>query len=130
MSTPHSSGRTALGVAPNVGALLAYLPPVACCAGLLVSVAVIAMEKQNRFLRFHAFQSLLVYGALFAASLVLFLLGLVLGMVADVLSFLMQMMMWIAMLAFTGLQILLMIKAYQGEEFEMPVIGEIARKQV
>jgi uncharacterized membrane protein len=90
----------------------------------------VIMEKENRFLRFHAFQSLLIYGTLVVVSLVLLLLGFILGMMADVLSFLMQMMMWIAMLAFTGLQILLMIKAYQGEEFELPVIGEIARKQV
>ena len=130
LPVPPSSDRTSLGVAPNVGALLAYLPPAACCAGLLVSVAVVAMEKNSKFLRFHAFQSLLLYGVMFAVSLALVLLGFILGMIADVFAFLMQMLMWISALAFSGLMILLMIKAYQGEEIELPFIGEIARKQV
>src|SRR4029079_14859807 len=54
-STPPA-GPTNLGVAPNVGGLLCYLP---CCIGFIFSIVVAIVEKQSRFLRFHAFQSLL-----------------------------------------------------------------------
>src|SRR5687768_7194874 len=125
---PPSSGKTALGVAPNVGAMLTYLPPAACCAGLVVSAVVVAREKQNRFLRFHALQSLIVYAASIALSFVFWVLSLIFSQIADVLGFLVMMMLWILLLAVTGIMILLMLKAYQGEEFELPFAGEMARK--
>ena len=49
-----------LGVAPNVGGMLCYAP---CCIGLIFSIVAAIVEKQSRFLRFHAFQSLLFHGA-------------------------------------------------------------------
>jgi uncharacterized membrane protein len=130
MSTPQSSGRTSIGVAPNLAGLLAYLPSVCCGAGLVVSLALFIMEKQNRTVRFHAMQALLINAGVGALSLVFWLLSLVLSQIANVLGFLATLMLLVLLLAITGLQILLMIKAYQGEEVELPVIGEIARKQV
>ena len=59
MSSP-TPGQTNLGVAPNVGGLLCYVP---CCIGLIFSIVVAIVEKQSRFVRFHAFQSLLFHGA-------------------------------------------------------------------
>src|SRR5712692_6313008 len=56
-----SAGPTNLGLAPNVGALLCYVP---CCIGLIFSIVVAVVEKQSRYLRFHAFQSLLFHAAL------------------------------------------------------------------
>ena len=53
-------GSSNLGIAPNLGGLLCYAP---CCIGLVMSVVVAVVEKQSRFLRFHAFQSLLLHGA-------------------------------------------------------------------
>ena len=52
---PRTTGSTNLGVAPNVGGLLCYAP---CCIGLIFSIVAVIVEKQSRFLRFHAFQSL------------------------------------------------------------------------
>jgi len=128
-SMPPSSGRTSLGVAPNVAALLTYIPSVCCAIGLLPCIAVLVMEKENRSLRFHAFQGLLVNVGASALSLVFWLLIKILQMIAGVFGFLGLLMLLILLLAVTGLQILLMIKAYQGEEFELPFVGEIARKQ-
>ena len=123
-SVPPGGG-TSLGVAPNVGGALSYAP---CCVGLLFSVAVVAMEKHSRFLRFHAFQSLLIYAAAFAVVLVLTVLGMILGSIAGVLGFLVNMVMGIFGLAMLALEVLLMMKAYGGEEIELPVVGEMARK--
>src|SRR5687767_4965637 len=69
-------GSTNLGIAPNVGGLLCYVP---CCIGLVFSVVVAIVEKQSRFLRFHAFQSLLLHGAAIALGLVLSVLQAILA---------------------------------------------------
>ena len=59
MASP-TPGQTNLGVAPNVGGLLCYVP---CCIGFIFSIVVAIVEKQSRFVRFHAFQSLLLHAA-------------------------------------------------------------------
>ena len=56
-STPGGSGQTNLGVAPNIAGLLCYVP---CCVGLVFAIVAAIVEKQSRFVRFHAFQSLLL----------------------------------------------------------------------
>jgi uncharacterized membrane protein len=120
--------RTKLGVDANIAGLLAYTP--LCCVGLLFSIAIVAVEKENRSVRFHAFQSLLLHAAAMAVSMVVWILSLVFGQVADVLGFLATMMGGIVLLALAGVMILLMMKAYQGEEFQLPYVGEMARKWV
>ena len=58
-STPGGA-KTNLGLEPNIAGLLCYVP---CCIGLVFSVVAAIVEKQSRFVRFHAFQSLLVHAA-------------------------------------------------------------------
>ena len=60
-STPGGS-QTNLGLAPNVASLLCYVP---CCLGFVFAVIAAIVEKQSRFVRFHAFQSLLLHAAMF-----------------------------------------------------------------
>lgn len=125
MASP-ASGPTNLGVAPNVGGLLCYVP---CCIGFVFSLVAVIAEKQSRFLRFHAFQSLLAHAALVVLSLGFMLVGTVLAF-ADlgIVSFLLNLILGVVSLAFVALLVLLMIKANAGEEFALPVIGEMARK--
>ncbi len=66
-STPPGN-QTNLGMAPNVAGLLCYVP---CCIGLIFSVVAAIVEKQSRFVRFHAFQSLLLNGAAIVVGVVL-----------------------------------------------------------
>jgi uncharacterized membrane protein len=119
------SGPALFGLAPNVASMITYAP---CCVGLVFSIVVAAMEKRNRGLRFDAFQSLFIHGALFALYLVLYVLSLIMVQIAAVLGFLVTMVMGIVGLAGLALQVLLMIKAYGGEEIELPFVGELARK--
>ena len=63
-STPGGA-QTNLGLAPNVAGLLCYVP---CCVGLVFGIVAAIVEKQSRFVRFHAFQSLLLHGALIVIS--------------------------------------------------------------
>src|SRR5439155_5492788 len=72
-------GPTNMGLAPNVGGLLCYVP---CCVGLVFSIVVVVVEKQSRFLRFHAFQSLLFHAVLILAGIALAILTHVLAIVS------------------------------------------------
>lgn len=126
MASP-TPGQTNVGVAPNVGGLLCYVP---CCIGFIFSVVVAIVEKQSRFVRFHAFQSLLLHGAAFVLWLGMWMVQMVL-MLADLGLFLGTLLSLVGLLlglAFLGLCIFLMIKANGNEEIELPVIGPMARK--
>jgi uncharacterized membrane protein len=126
MST-SAPGPTKLGVAPNVGGLLCYAP---CCIGLIFSVVAVIMEKENRFLRFHAFQSLLVHGVIFVLSIAVQIVIWVLMAVSNTLAALASILWLLVGVAILGLVVFLMIKAYNGEEYSLPTIGDMARNWV
>jgi len=87
------------------------------------------VEKQSRFVRFHAFQSLLFHGAMIVLSIGIQILNIVLAVlhlgIVSLLIGLVGMVFGLGMLALT---IFLMVKAYGNEEFMVPVIGEMAKK--
>jgi uncharacterized membrane protein len=126
-STPGGT-KTNLGLEPNIAGLLCYVP---CCVGLVFSVVAAIVEKQSRFVRFHAFQSLLLHGvfvllwvAIMAVQIGLSFVGL------GAVSALINLMSWLVLLVLFALEIVLMIKANGNEEFELPVIGPLARQWV
>ena len=126
-STP-SGANTNLGLAPNIAGLLCYVP---CCIGLVFSVVAAIVEKQSRFVRFHAFQSLLLHGVFIVLWIAIVLVQVGLGIVGlGVVSLLVQLLSWVVGIALLALTIVLMIKANGGEEFELPVIGPMARQWV
>jgi uncharacterized membrane protein len=120
-----STGPTNLGLAPNVGALLCYVP---CCIGLIFSIVVAIVEKQSRYLRFHAFQSLLFHAALVVCWVGLTIVGFILGAIH--LGLIMIPVQLLVGLAVLGLHILLMIKAYNNEQYELPTLGAMAKNWV
>lgn len=110
------------GLAPNVAGALAYvLGPV---TGLLFLV----IEKQNRFVRFHAAQSIAVSLVWVAASIVLAVLGAILAVI-PIIGWLVGLLLTLA-LGLSGfvLWVMLMLRAFQGREWEVPVIGAQARR--
>jgi uncharacterized membrane protein len=125
-STPGGA-KTNLGLEPNVAGLLCYVP---CCVGLVFSVVAAIVEKQSRFVRFHAFQSLLLNGAALVLWFGFIVLGMVLGAVSGLLSMILIPVEILVGVAFLALTILLMIKAHGGEEYELPVVGPMARQWV
>jgi len=75
------------------------------------------LEKDDKFVRFHAIQSIIVFGAIQVAYFILFwipIIGFVFSWIIGALAF----VLWIV----------LMIRAYQGEKIKMPVAGDIAEK--
>ncbi len=96
----------------NVKGALAYL------LGPLTGIYFLLTEKTNSFIRFHAMQSLILFGGLFVVHLVLTfsLIGLILIPFITIAEF----VLWL----------LLMWKAFNGEEFMLPVVGDLAKKQL
>ncbi len=126
-STPGGA-KTNLGLEPNVAGLLCYVP---CCVGFVFSVVAVIVEKQSRFVRFHAFQSLLVHGAAIVLGLGLNIAQVALGLAGlGAVGLLLSVLAMVVGVAFLGLTIFLMIKSHSGEEFELPVVGPMARRWV
>jgi len=105
-------GKTSTGIQANVAALLSYL------VGFISGIVFLVIEKENKFVRFHAMQSTIVSGSLFVLQIVL-----------SSIPFLVMLSPLVG-LAGLALWIILMIKAYQGEMFKLPVIGDIAEKKI
>jgi uncharacterized membrane protein len=118
--TPETTAGT--GLEPNVAALLAYL--FLGVGGLVIYM----IEKENKFVRFAAMQSIVLAVALVAfqiisAVLLMPLLFSGLGVVLSLIS-------WVVYVGFIVVWVMLMVKAYQNQEWELPGIGKIARNAV
>jgi uncharacterized membrane protein len=126
MASPTTPTQTNLGVQSNVGGLLCYVP---CCIGLIFSVVAVIVEKQSRFLRFHAFQSLLLHGAGLVLAIALQVFNVMLALLhVGLLSLVVSLVGLLVGVGLLILQIVLMVKAYGNDEMSLPVIGEMARK--
>ncbi|MBK8466690.1 MAG: hypothetical protein IPL32_12750 [Chloracidobacterium sp.] len=123
----NNSGKSALGLDANVAALLAYLP--ICAVNLIMSIIIIATDKTNKLARFHAFQSLLLMGACIVLGVGLGILG---GIVAvaqsTALALVLLLVQAVIGLAILAAIIMCMVKAFQGQMFKLPVIGDMADK--
>jgi uncharacterized membrane protein len=115
-----------LGLEPKIAGLLCYVP---CCIGLVFSVVAAIVEKQSRFVRFHAFQSLLMHGVFVVFWVAIMVVQAALAMVGlGVVSLLIHLVSWVLGFALIALDIFMMIKANASEETELPVVGPMARK--
>ena len=122
-----TSERSSTGLDANIAAALSYF------FGLLSGALFFAMENESRFVKFHAMQSMLVS----VAAIVLYIAYMIVWMVLWRLPFI----GWIAgifatlgwavlALGLLGLWLFCMIKAFQGDRFKLPYLGEVAEKQV
>src|SRR6185295_4177617 len=100
MASP-TPGKTQLGLEPNVAGLLCYMP--LCCVGFVFSIVVIIVEKQSRFVRFHAFQSLLVWGVALVLGVGLQIGSIVASMVSSILGMLVGLLVLLICLALLAL---------------------------
>lgn len=108
----ENKSKTALGIDENIGGLLCYV------LGFITGILFLILEKDNKFIRFHAMQSIAVFLALFLISLVLGSIPILGGIVSGIIG-----------LAGLILWLLLMFKAYQGEMYKLPIIGDFVGKQ-
>ncbi|UCC61322.1 MAG: DUF4870 domain-containing protein [Dehalococcoidia bacterium] len=102
------------GLDSNIGALLAYV------LGWITGLIFFLVEQKDEFVRFHAMQSIIVFGAISVFSIIISILFIVPFLGAILGTFL-----WIASVV---IWIILLVKAYQGERFKMPIAGDLAEK--
>ncbi|MBL7125026.1 MAG: DUF4870 domain-containing protein [Dehalococcoidales bacterium] len=103
--------KTSTGLAENVAGLLCYV------LGWISGLVFILIEQENKLVRFHAMQSIIVFGTLTIANFIL-------GWIPFIGAFL----IWLISLLGLVLWIVLMIKAYQGTKYKLPWSGDLAEK--
>jgi uncharacterized membrane protein len=101
---------------PNIAGLLCYV------LGWITGLIFFLIEEKDEFVRFHAVQSMVVFGAwtLIEAVVdpILYSISHTAGSIFSSLWGVLAFVLWIV----------LMIKAYKGERFKLPVSGELAEK--
>jgi uncharacterized membrane protein len=111
-------GKTSTGMQANIEGLLCY------AVGWVTGLIFFLIEKENKFVRFHALQSMIVFGALFVLQIAVgMFMGAFLGVLIPFFNgfvALVSLVLWIV----------LMVKAYQGEKFKLPIAGDMAEKNV
>ncbi len=125
----ENSGKSALGLEPNVAAGLAYLP--VCLIHIIMSIIIIATDKTNKLARFHAFQSLLLTGAAIVGYIVVWIVMIIIafGAIAiklPALAFLGYLIMLVYGIAVLAAVIISCVKAFMGQIFKLPIIGNMA----
>jgi uncharacterized membrane protein len=124
MSAPQPTPTQGTGLSPNVAGALAYL------LGPITGIIFLVTEKNNQFVRFHAMQSIVFGVACVALWVVLTVLTGILSVV-PILGFLVSTLLALAAgLGCIVLWLVLMFRAYQGQEWELPWLGQFARKQL
>jgi uncharacterized membrane protein len=120
------SGTASAGMTNNVGACLSYL--LGWVTGLIFLL--IDPYKNDRFVRFHAFQSIFFDVAIFALWIGLWIVGGILTVLTRGLFAPLMLLLWLAFLVcWLGGKIFLMVKAYNNQQFKLPIVGEMAAKQ-
>ncbi|AII59397.1 membrane protein [Dehalococcoides mccartyi CG4] len=106
--------KTSTGLQENVAGLLCYV------LIWISAIIFLILEKDNKFVRFHAYQSLVVFGSLQIISIFTFIFKLI-----PVLYGIITGGIWI--LSFI-LWVVLIVKAAQGFKYKLPIAGDIAER--
>ena len=97
----------------NIAGALCYV------LGWLSGLVFLLIEIENKFVRFHATQSMIVFSTLAIASFILSMLPFI-GL---------RLILFISVIGFV-LWIVLMVKAYQGTMYKLPWVGDLAEQWV
>lgn len=132
----NMNGKSVFGLDANVAAALCYLP--FCAINLIMSIMVIVQDKTNKVARFHAFQSIFLMIASIILSVIMMILyfiafgaalsGSSIGSIIGILVGLVLLVLGIASLGILVFLIIAAIKAFGGEIYKIPVIGNFAEK--
>jgi uncharacterized membrane protein len=106
--TMEGKGRSSTGLEENVAGFLCYL------LWFVTGIVFLVVERESRFVKFHAKQSTITF-------LVLFVILLLIGWIPIIGA-----MVWILSLV---LWLLLMIKALQGKRYSLPIVGKVVEEK-
>ena len=128
------TGKSALGLDGNVAAALGY--PIG-----IIAIICLIMEKENRFVKFHALQSILLHVGFIVVAIALWIIGFILiiagvaasaatssGAIGSLLGMLIGLVWLVVVVAYLGGLIFAAVKSYGGAQFKLPVIGNMAEK--
>jgi len=104
---------TSTGLSPNIAGLLCYV------AGWISGIIFLVLEQRNKFVRFHAAQSIVAFGIITVAGIILGLIP----VVGDAFS-------WIIVIIGFIVWIIMIVKASSGEWYKLPWAGDVAEKIV
>jgi uncharacterized membrane protein len=127
---PAQVAKSSTGLDENLAALLSYV------AGWISGLIFFLIEKDSRLVRFHAMQSLLLNVAALVVGIVFWIVAVVSSLVVSYISGVLGFLVWVVMVLVGGAlgiglfvaAIISLIKAYQGQYFKLPVIGDYAEK--
>ncbi|HEX3249269.1 MAG TPA: DUF4870 domain-containing protein [Pyrinomonadaceae bacterium] len=129
-ASPVPATKSSTGLDENVASLLAYV------FGLVSGLIFFLIEKDSRLVRFHGMQSTLLAGVFWVGEIVLWILSAVIVLIISQVSGLLGTLVW-ALLSLLGFVLFIgaligwvmcMIKAYQGQYFKLPFLGNFAEK--
>ncbi|UCB43205.1 MAG: hypothetical protein JSV77_00730 [Dehalococcoidales bacterium] len=104
--------KTSTGLEENIAAVLCYV------LGWISGVIFLLIEPDNKSIRFHALQSIIVFGIFTIVTIIFWLLPYPVDRILNGLTGAVMFILWVV----------LMIKAYQDEKYKLPLAGELAEK--
>ena len=113
------NNKSVFGLNENLAAALAYL------GTFVTGIIILALEKENNFVRFAALQSTVFFVAMLIVTLIL---GWLSGI--PLLGFIFAIISWLLRVGTFVMWIILMVKAYQGQAMKLPILGDICWEQV
>ncbi|MBI4373813.1 MAG: DUF4870 domain-containing protein [Deltaproteobacteria bacterium] len=120
---PTSGPARGTGLAPNIAAVVCYL-----CAPI-TSIVIMLLEKENRDVQFHSWQATVLSIGYIVVSIALNILAIIMG---KLIGFLGMVVHWfsplVGLTAFI-LWLICIVKAYQGERWKIPYLGDFAEKK-
>jgi uncharacterized membrane protein len=112
--TEHHNS-SAPSVDPRLSALLSYL--FAFVGGIIFFAT-----AKNSYVRFHAMQSILL-----SATFIVLMIGI--NIISLIIPFFVIISFdWILYLIFFAITVVMLIKAYQGSQYKLPILGDLAEK--
>ncbi len=128
------TGKSSIGLDGNIAAALGY--PIG-----IIAIICLIIEKENRFVKFHALQSILLHVAFVVVAIALSVLGIVVGIagaaassaggggaIGGLFGMLIGLVWLVFVLLYLGALIYAAVKAYGGNKFVLPGICGMAQK--
>lgn len=117
------TGQGSTGLSPNIASLLSYI----CMP--ITSIVFLLVEKENQDVKFHAWQGT-IFGVgyiivIFALQLLAAIMGAIWGVLGIIVGFFVPL---VGLAAFV-LWIICLVKAYQGDRWKIPYVGDMAIKK-
>ncbi|MGA8848411.1 MAG: zinc-ribbon domain-containing protein [Dehalococcoidia bacterium] len=122
VAKPEAESST--GMTANVAGLLCYV------ALWVTGIIFVVLEKKSKFVKFHAWQSIMTFGVLTVVQIILSIIaGIALVTISPGPWWFAHVLGIIVWVITVGLWIVLMLMAYQGKMWKVPLAGNWAEKQ-